>query len=189
MNDITLKIIFLGESGVGNTSIINRYVNNSFNPHCGPSGGASYVSKKIVLKKYNLSLQLNLWDTGGGHEKYRGLKKTFYPGTSICILVYDITFRESFESLKDFWVKNVQEYGGDDIEFGIAGNKCDLYEKEMVVEREVKEFAESINAIFHLTSCKLDIGINDLIEECVIRYIRNYEKANYIKRLKKFINY
>ena len=186
MNDTTLKIIFVGDCGVGNTSIINRYIKDSFDPNSPSSRGASYASKKIVIEEYDLSLQLDLWDTGGGQEKYRAMKKIYYPGTSICILVYDITSRVSFESIKTFWFGNVKEYGGNNIEFGIAGNKSDLYEEEKVNEKEAKEFAKSINAIFHLTSCKFSMGINDLIEECVIKYLKGHnDKVRKIEKAKK----
>ena len=89
------------------------------------------------------------------------------------ILVYDITRKESFDNLKHFWYKELQEYGNKDIVIGIAGNKSDLYDNEEVSEKEAREFAKSIDAIFGLISAKNNSGIDKLFEDIGNKYLES----------------
>ena len=81
------------------------------------------------------------------------------------ILVYDITRRESYDNLKNFWYKEIKDNGEKDIVLGIAGNKSDLYDEEAVPEPEAREFAKSINAIFALTSAQNNSGVDKLFHD------------------------
>ena len=95
------KVVFLGESGVGaKTSLIIRIVYNSFDSNVSATNGASYVSKTIQTELGEISLQL--WDTAG-QEKYRSINAQFIKGAHCIILGYDVTRKESFESIRDFW--------------------------------------------------------------------------------------
>ena len=111
---ITCKIVLLGESGVGKTSIIQRYINNTFNPANPTTGGANFVSKRIKFKEENQEIKFEIWDTAG-QERFRSLAKVFYKNASICVLVYDITRRQSFEQLEKFWVEEVKNSASSDI--------------------------------------------------------------------------
>ena len=102
------KVVLLGESGVGKTSIINRYTLNTFKSQRLPTTGANFVQKTIVLEDENKSIKFEIWDTAG-QEKYRSLAKVFYKNSSVCILVYDITRKSSFEELKNYWVDEIKE--------------------------------------------------------------------------------
>ena len=93
------KVVLLGESGVGKTCIISRYVNNTYDEKSETTNGASYASKTLDFDSYNKSLRFDIWDTAG-QEKYRSLTRFFYKDAAIAILVYDITRRDSFEELK-----------------------------------------------------------------------------------------
>ena len=97
---LNIKVVLLGESGVGKTSIIMRYITNLFNPRQLATQGASYVSKVIEVKK-NQKIKFELWDTAG-EEKYRAIARVFYQNSSVCILVYDITRKASFDEIKNF---------------------------------------------------------------------------------------
>ena len=104
------KIVLLGESGVGKTSIISRYITGKFNKNCESTNGASYSSKTIKLPKLKKELKLDIWDTAG-QEKYRSLTKFFYKDASIAIFVYDVTRRESYEEIKNYWLNQLKTFG------------------------------------------------------------------------------
>ena len=102
------KVVLIGESGVGKTSIINRYTANTFGSRLTPTPGASFTAKVIALKEYNNTIKFEIYDTAG-QQKYRALAKVFYKiETDACILVYDITKKQSFEELKNFWIKDIK---------------------------------------------------------------------------------
>ena len=108
------KVILVGESGVGKTSIILRFIKNQYNQNSTSTAGANYASKTLEFPEYNKKLQYDIWDTAG-QEKYRGLAKLFYKDASIVILVYDITKRKSFEEIKNYWYEQVKENGSTNI--------------------------------------------------------------------------
>ena len=101
------KIVLIGESGVGKTSIINRYISDTFSPVLTATPGASFATKTVFLKEYNQSIKFEIWDTAG-QEKYRALAKVFYKNAAVCILVYDITNKKSFDELKNYWVNEIK---------------------------------------------------------------------------------
>ena len=171
-NNITCKVVLVGDSGVGKTCIIQRYVNNKYTENQETTISASYTYKQLEYKEFNKSISFDIWDTAG-QELYRALSKNFYLNATIGILVYDIRRRESFESIKDYWYEQLKSSGEENIIFGVAGNKCDLFQEEKVSEEEAKKFAKSIGAIFHLTSCKESIGIDELFQECGKKYLQD----------------
>ena len=164
----SIKVVLLGESAVGKTSIITRFVENKFKQDTMSSLSANFVSKKIDLGN-NKSIKFDIWDTAG-QEKYRALAKIFYQDSTVVILVYDITNKNSFNELKNYWYEEVKENSSSDVIFAIAGNKCDLYEKEEVEKTEGEKFAKEIGAIFHETSALNSNGITELFTEIAMKF-------------------
>jgi len=158
------KLVFIGDPGVGKTCIISRFLKGTFDADQITTVGASYASKTIKISETNESLTLDIWDTAG-QEKYRSLTRIFFQGAKLAILVYDITRKDSFENLKNVWLKELKDHADKNVVLGVAGNKSDLYEKEEVPEQEAREFAKSIGAIFCLTSAQSNSGIEELFEE------------------------
>ena len=163
---IPCKVIIVGDSGVGKTSIVSRYLKR-FNENEKSTVGASYSNRAEKIDNYNICF--DIWDTAG-QEKFRSVNTIFYRDANICILVYDITRKESFESLKTYWHKTVKELGADDILFGVAGNKIDKFEEEAVEPQEGKDFAASIGAEFHLTSALQNTSIDELFQDLGKRF-------------------
>ena len=97
---MTCKVVLLGETGVGKTSIISRYVTNKFSDVLMSTTGASYATKKIEIDSEH-KIKLQIWDTAG-QEKFRSLAKIFYQNSSVAVLVYDITRRDTFEKIKEY---------------------------------------------------------------------------------------
>ena len=172
-NEKEIKVILLGDSGVGKTCIINRYINDEFNPNSKTTLGSNASSK--VIKRGQVSYILNLWDTTG-QEKYHSITNLFIKGSNIVILVYAINSLSSFEGL-DFWYKSVQEkLEGENYVLAVVGSKSDLIEEEeeVVSEEEAKKFAKEKNAIFKLVSSKEDPeGINNLFDTLLDELIKN----------------
>ena len=164
------KVVLLGDSGVGKTCLISRYISGTYDPNSASTNGASYASKKVTYEKLNKSLVLDIWDTAG-QEKYKALTKFFYKDAAVAILVYDITLRQSYDNLKDYWYKQIKENGDKNMVLGVAGNKSDLYENEAVPEAEAREFAESIGAIFGLTSAQVNTGVTELFMDAGNKYL------------------
>ena len=169
-NNITCKVVLVGDSGVGKTCIIQRYVNNNFDENTESTSASTYTYKVVNYSEYNKSISFDIWDTAG-QELYRALAKNFYLNASIGILVYDIRRKSSFESIKDYWYEQLKSSGEENMVFGIAGNKCDLFQEEEVPEEEARKYAKSIGAVFHLTSCKETIGIDELFQELGKKYL------------------
>ena len=165
------KVVLVGDSGVGKTCIISRYIFNQFTEKSDSTLGASFSSKTINLPK-GQKVQLDIWDTAG-QEVFRSVNKFFYKDAVIGILVYDITNSKSFESMKDYWYNELKNEGAADIVIGIAGNKSDKFSEEQVSEETARQFAESINAPFSLTSAQDQngSGIDELFKAAVGKYI------------------
>ena len=169
-SDIAKKIVLIGDSGVGKTCIISRFVSGDFNKNTNSTDGASYATKKLVLPKLKTSINLDIWDTAG-QERYKSLTKFFYKDAAMIIMVYDVTLKTSFDNLKEYWYREVQELSEKNFVLGIAGNKSDLYEREQVSEKEAREYAKSINAVFGLTSAQNNTGIDQLFEDVGMKFL------------------
>ena len=105
---INCKVVLLGKSGVGKTSIISRYTTNIFKDSLMATPGANFITKKLYMPEENETIKFEIWDTAG-QERYRALAKVFYKNASSCILVYDITNKISFEEIKTYWVPELKE--------------------------------------------------------------------------------
>ena len=99
------KVVLIGESGVGKTSIIQRFITNIFNPQQKTTGGANFIEKKMEINDFKIKFEI--WDTVG-QERFRSLAKVFYNNASVCIMVYDITSKKSFDALKEYWSEDVK---------------------------------------------------------------------------------
>ena len=171
-----IKVILLGESGVGKTSLINAAIGFDFNEKLSPTFSSSFVVKNFIKnnKKYNL----NIWDTAG-QEAYRSLTKLFIKNTKIVIFVYAIDSKFSFESLKSYWASLGKEILGDEAIYGLVGNKSDLYKKEQVPDIDASNYAEEIGAKFALTSAKKNKeGFSNYLEELLDDYIESKKQIS-----------
>jgi len=163
-----LKIVLIGESGAGKTSIITRFTKNRFEENIQSTIGSTYSSKLLVFND-GKKLLFNVWDTAG-QERFRSLAKIFYKGANVAILVYDISNYSSFDKIKHYWFDNIKQNSSPDIILFLVGNKIDLIEKEEVDEKDAKKFAEEMNIDFFKTSAKNDFGIEELFSQIAKKY-------------------
>ena len=163
-----IKIVLLGDVGVGKSYIISKYIRNEFNENKAPTSGAYNYQKTIKIGDKEVLLEL--WDTAG-QEKFRSLGKIFYQKAEAVCLVYDITNKKSFENLKNNWYEDLQQYGRKDVIIAVVGNKSDLFESQEVDEKQAKDFAKKIGAFFRLTSAEFNVGINELFKYLAEKYL------------------
>ena len=167
-----IKLILLGDSGVGKSSIIQRYYEDIFDKDLKTTENANYLEKELTINEEKLLLEL--WDTSG-QEEFRSLTQIFVKNSKIIILVYNVTSLQSFESL-NFWYDFLKKEIGPSTMIGVAGNKTDLifeedYNEEVSPEK-AKEFAQKIGADFALVSAKESSNeIVTLINGLISKYL------------------
>ena len=166
---IPCKVVLLGESGVGKTSILTKFVTGIFPKLVMVSTTSSYVSKNIKVDE-NYIVKLKLWDTAG-QERYRSLAKIFYQNAAAAILVYDIRSLHSFNEIKNYWANEIKSNSPKDIIIAICANKSDDYLEQEVPTQEGKNLAKELNAIFMCTSAKEGTGIEDLFNLIATKFI------------------
>ena len=165
-----IKVVLVGESGVGKTSIISQFTTHKFDPHRETSLSAQFTTKTLDFPDLGQSIKFDMWDTVG-QEKYRSLAKIFYKDAKVIIFVYDITREFSFQSIKNYWYKETRENWDGTPILAIVGNKIDLYSEIKVSNNEGMAFAEEIGAIFQTTSAASNSGITNLFENIGKTYL------------------
>ena len=167
-----IKIILLGESGVGKTCIINRYFENKFSADTESTLGSYSTTKTIVKNK--IKYIVDIWDTTG-QEKYHSITNLYIKGSNIVILVYSIDSKSTFDKL-NYWYDSVKDkIEGDDYVLAVVGSKYDLFESEEVPDEEAKKYAEEKNAIFQLVSAKSNNeGVTKLFDTLIDEFINRY---------------
>ena len=164
----SFKVVLVGESGVGKTSIITQFIDQTFQEDIQSTTGGTFSTKSVVCDGGKV-LKFEIWDTAG-QEKYRSLTTMFYKDANAAVMVYDVTRADSFEEIKNYWSNQIKDNSPENIILAIAANKSDLIEQETVDEGEARNFAKELNAIFVTTSAKSSEGINSLFEEIAKKY-------------------
>ena len=163
----SMKVILLGNSGVGKTNLINTSVGQNFQEDISVTTTGTFSQKNIKIE--DETYILNLWDTAG-QEKYESITKIFLKKSEIVIFVYDITDAKSFKDLEK-WIKLTEEMIDNDHVCGIVGNKEDLYSREQVKGETAKKYAESKKMQFKLVSAKDNpAGFINFLKELVVEH-------------------
>jgi small GTP-binding protein len=150
------KIVIIGESDVGKTSIIRCFDEQTFVSSQNPTVGACFLSKTLTVNDY--PVVLNIWDTAG-QERYRSLVPTYAHGARAAILCYDCTSPASFDAL-DTWLETLHRFCATDFALFLCGNKIDL--PETVPQAHAKQWAADHNAQYKMTSAKDGVGVTEL---------------------------
>ena len=175
MEPESVKVVLLGESGVGKTCIISQFTEHKFDEHTLSSLSAQFVSKTIEYLDFGKAIKFDIWDTVG-QERFRSMAKIFYKDAKVIIFVYDITSQKSFDALQNYWYNEIKANCGDTPVIALVGNKTDLYEAQKIDNSTAKEFAKKIGAIFQLTSAKKNDGIPNLFDNIGKKYLQpNYQ--------------
>jgi len=156
-----LKIIVLGDSGVGKTCLLNRYVKQEYTQLYRATIGADFLLKEIVLDERHIALQL--WDTAG-QERFQSLGMAFYRGADACLLVYDITDFSSFEGLSKWrseFLNQSNPSEPDTFPFVVLGNKCDRELERAVSKERAEEWCAEMNMVHYEVSAKDNVNVED----------------------------
>ena len=164
----SFKVVLVGESGVGKTSIITQFIDQTFQEDMQSTTGGTFSTKSVVCDGGKI-LKFEIWDTAG-QEKYRSLTAMFYKDANAAVMVYDVTRKDSFEEVKNYWMNQIKDNSPENIILAIAANKSDLIEQEAVDEESARNYAKENNSIFMTTSAKSSEGINSLFEEIAKKY-------------------
>ena len=173
------KIIFIGDAGVGKTTIISRIMDNPFNEVYEPSIGVDFMSKVIKYRGQNIKLQI--WDTAG-QEKYKGLIPSYVRNSSIVFLIYDISVKSSFDNIPN-WITFIRSI--ENTTLVLCGNKIDL-EKREVTKEEGEALAQKEGIAFYEMSAKSGEGIKNMFYNAVSDltvFAENNNKESLIKEL------
>jgi len=164
----SFKVVLVGESGVGKTSIITQFIDQTFQEDQQSTTGGTFSTKSVICDN-GKTLKFEIWDTAG-QERYRSLTKMFYKDANAAVLVYDITRKDSFEELQNYWSQQIKESSPSNIILAIAANKSDLISQEAVEEEKAREFANELGAIFVSTTATTVESINELFIEIAKKY-------------------
>jgi len=160
-----VKLCVLGDSGVGKSSIVQRFVHNTFNPSVESTIGASFMTKCMLVDE--CTYKFNIWDTAG-QERYRSLAPMYYRNAGAAIIVYDVTSQLTFQSVKG-WIRELQLHGSSNVVMAIAGNKSDLEGRREVTLKEARDYANTVNAAFVETSALTAVNIHELFKEIALK--------------------
>ena len=168
---LSIKIVLLGDSGVGKTSIVAQYVSGSTPDTIKPTVGAAFFTKETFLN--GKSLELLIWDTAG-QEVYRGLAPMYYRSAKIAIIVFDITNMKSFESVS-YWTKELRENVDGALTIVVCGNKSDLEEGRIISPEVAQKKVEEFNGIYVETSASTGQGIDRLFQAALNKHFQTSE--------------
>lgn len=152
------KLVLLGESAVGKSSLVLRFVKGQFHEYQESTIGAAFLTQTVCLD--DTTVKFEIWDTAG-QERYHSLAPMYYRGAQAAIVVYDITNQDTFGRAKT-WVKELQRQASPNIVIALAGNKADLANKRMVEYEEAQTYAEENSLLFMETSAKTAMNVNDI---------------------------
>ncbi len=180
--EIEFKLITLGDSGVGKTSIIKRYAFNIFDENSLTTVGINYVFKDVTIKskKKNIKIKLKLIDTAG-QEKYKAITTTYFKNADGVFFVYSLENELTFTNMKE-WIKLFRENNGkSDIPKFLIGNKSDLnkdYDSETIDEFIKNNFISKFYMTSALDKTNIDEAVQKIVEEMYENYIKNGRNKN-----------
>ena len=159
-----IKILTLGDTMVGKSSIVLRFSENKFDDNQFATIGIDFKTKYIKIA--DSSVKVLIWDTAG-QEKFQNIAKQYYKGANGVLLIYDIGSRKSFERI-DFWLKELKENNRiDELFICLVGNKVDLEDKRVITTEEGEKYAKDNNILFFEVSAKTGKGVVELFNKVI----------------------
>ena len=182
--DVLFKILLIGDSGVGKTSVIMRYTKNLFNEDYLNSIGVDFKSKDLYIEEKKIKLQI--WDTAG-QERFRTITSSYYRGAHAIAVVFDLTKRQSYDHVKK-WMEDINKYAKENVLKFLVGNKSDLKDEIQVSYEEARALASQMKTTYFSVSAKKNENINEFFEAATKLFLIKfdlYEEDNQRVVLKK----
>nr|XP_055239239.1 ras-related protein Rab-5A isoform X1 [Gorilla gorilla gorilla] len=175
------KLVLLGESAVGKSSLVLRFVKGQFHEFQESTIGAAFLTQTVCLD--DTTVKFEIWDTAG-QERYHSLAPMYYRGAQAAIVVYDITNEESFARAKN-WVKELQRQASPNIVIALSGNKADLANKRAVDFQEAQSYADDNSLLFMETSAKTSMNVNEIFMAIgkINIFLNDQYKQNSVKHI------
>ena len=170
--DLIFKIVLIGDSGVGKTNILSRYLTNEFSLTTQATVGVEFGSK--IIKKGEKLIKLQIWDTAG-QERYKSITSAYYKGAKGAFVVYDITRAKTFKNI-DRWILELKANGNEDILIVLIGNKLDLEKSREVLVDDVKKKAEELKVAYFETSALDGSNIEHAFDVIVDQMVKKFGK-------------
>eukprot|EP01016_Furgasonia_blochmanni_P037048 TRINITY_DN4317_c0_g1_i24.p1 TRINITY_DN4317_c0_g1~~TRINITY_DN4317_c0_g1_i24.p1 ORF type:complete len:183 (+),score=45.70 TRINITY_DN4317_c0_g1_i24:126-674(+) len=158
--DYLFKLVIIGNSGVGKSSLLLRFADDQFNENYLATIGVDFRFR--TLKVDGKSVKLQIWDTAG-QERFRTITNAYYKGADGIVVVYDTTQYSTFEDVEKFWINEIESYAEKGVELMLVGNKNDLNETKAVSTDEVKDYCVKRNMELFETSAKTADHVNDCL--------------------------
>ena len=159
--DYLIKYVIVGDSAVGKSNLLLRFTQGSFNSAYQLTIGVEFGSGRIVVG--NEIFRVQIWDTAG-QENFRSITRSYYKNSACALLVYDISKKESFESIQS-WIDDCKSAAPETVLMVLVGNKSDLTDERKVSEEEGREFAEKNGLLFFETSAKTGENVKEVFQE------------------------
>jgi len=166
--DYLIKLLLIGDSGVGKSCLLLRFSDDSFTPSFITTIGIDFKIRTIDLEGKRIKLQI--WDTAG-QERFRTITTAYYRGAMGILLVYDVTDEKSFNNIRN-WIRNIEQHATESVNKILIGNKCDMVEKKVVDSARGKALADEYGIKFLETSAKNSINV----EEAFITLAKDIKK-------------
>ena len=186
--DMIFKVVLIGDTSVGKTNILSKYLNNEFDPDSKATVGVEFGTKDFKIE--NNIVKVQIWDTAG-QERYRSITNAYYKGAKGSLLVYDITNPKSFENL-DRWLSDLKANGEEKVSIILIGNKSDLEQERKISLEQGKEKAEFHKLAFMETSAlngnNIEKAFNELITEVYNNHHELFEKQAKVEITDKAVN-
>ncbi|KTW29955.1 GTP-binding protein ypt2 [Pneumocystis jirovecii RU7] len=154
--DYLIKLLLIGDSGVGKSCLLLRFSEDSFTPSFITTIGIDFKIRTIELDGKRIKLQI--WDTAG-QERFRTITTAYYRGAMGILLVYDVTDEKSFNNVRS-WVANIQQYAAEDVNKILIGNKCDWEERRVISHEQGQNLAEEYGMLFLEASAKSNVNVD-----------------------------
>ena len=165
--DYLFKVLLLGDSDVGKSSLILRYTEETFNSKLVNSIGVDFKMKKKEIDGKIIKVQI--WDTAG-HERFRSITYSYYRGANAIIIVFDLSDKKSFISITE-WLKQIEKHAKENVFKFLVGNKSDLIDERKVTYEEAKQYADEHDLPYIETSAKEGININELFDSSIKTFL------------------
>lgn len=159
--DVLIKLLLIGDTSVGKTNIVSRYIQDEFSEKAKPTLGVDFMTKMVEIGDKKVRIQI--WDTAG-QEKYRSITRSYYSNAKGALVVYDVTDKQSFKNVET-WVSDVKSVVKD-VNIALVGNKIDLDDRE-VTNEEAEAFALSSGFLSFETSAKTGHNVRNVFKQLI----------------------